>query len=65
LIEQGLSGHNGHTVRERLRISKLVSKNRAISMSTSAGAMANGVFNGQVGVIPAFQRSLGDIMNVW
>ena len=40
-------------------MSKLVSKNKAISMSRSAGAMANGILNGRIWVI--FQLSLGDI----
>jgi hypothetical protein len=46
-------------------MSKLVSKYRAISMSRSAGAMANGVLYGQILVIPAFQRLLGvDIIKI-
>lgn len=40
-------------------MSKLVSKNKAISMSRSAGAMANGILNGRIWDI--FQLSLGDI----
>lgn len=65
MVAQGHLKDNRHTVREKLRISKLVSKNRAISISRSAGAMAKGVFNGKTWVIPAFKRWLGDIIKVW